>query len=325
MGGSLAVAGRGATRGTPPGGPRAALARRGLAMKAALALWLLLGSLPAAGAPEARLEGGGRHFLWRAKSSTATVYIAGSIHLLKREHYPLPRPFEEAFAAAETVVFELDLERAEPAAVASLLFSQGSFRDGRTLRGVLRPQEREELAARSRALGLDLGQLDGFKPWLVALTVASARLKALGFEAELGVDRYFFARAKSQGKRIVGLETVEEQVGFLDGLPEEAQIAYLMKTARELELVESNFAEILRAWRGGDPAALETLLAASFEGYAVVRERLLFERNRKWIARIEELLRGKETALVVVGAGHLLGREGLLELLRSRGFSVEQL
>jgi uncharacterized protein YbaP (TraB family) len=291
---------------------------------AALALAFLLGTSPAIQV-EPRAEPRERHFLWRVKSSSATVYLAGSIHLLKREHDPLPRAFEEAFGAASSVVFELDLGSAEPAAAASLILSRGSRRDGRTLRGILSPEEYEEIAAKSRAMGLEPRQLDGLKPWLVALTLASARLKALGFSAEHGMDRHFFGKARSQGKRVLALETVEEQVGFLDGLPEDVQIAYLMKTARELELVEKNFEALLRAWRRGDPAALESLLAPPLERYPVVRERLLSQRNLRWVEKIEGLLEGKETSLVVVGAGHLVGRGGLLELLERRGYAVEQL
>jgi uncharacterized protein len=162
------------------------------------------------------------------------------------------------------------------------------------------------------------------KPWFVALTLVAIKLQSLGLDANSGVDRYLAQRAKNNGKATRGLETLEFQIGLLDQLPKTDQEQMLRETVRELDLLDKNIDEIVQSWATGDVDLLAKLLLAGMKEYPEVYQRIVVERNRRWLPEIEKLIHDGSGAMLVVGAAHLVGQDGVIEMLKAKGYRVEQ-
>jgi uncharacterized protein YbaP (TraB family) len=162
------------------------------------------------------------------------------------------------------------------------------------------------------------------KPWFAAITLVATKLKALGLAPGLGVDQHLAAEAKRRGKPTSGLETLEFQIGLLDQLSKQNQEAMLRETVTELDLLDRNINEIVRSWVEGDEVVLTKLLLAGMMEFPEIHEKIIVERNRRWLPEIEKFLREGSGAIVVVGAAHLVGQDGIIEMLKTKGYSVEQ-
>jgi hypothetical protein len=163
------------------------------------------------------------------------------------------------------------------------------------------------------------------KPWMAALSVAGLELARAGYQPASGLDLHFSRRAAEAGKERQALETVEQQLGLFTGLSPEESAAFLRSTLDELETMIPLLDQVAASWRVGEVKPVEDLLGSEFSEFPELRERMVAARNRAWLERIEALLAGDRDALVVVGALHLVGPEGLVALLRGRGYTVTQL
>jgi uncharacterized protein YbaP (TraB family) len=282
--------------------------------------WLILFGLllsQGAGAQE-------KSFLWKVNAEKGSLYILGSIHFLKKENYPLKRSIEEAFNAAKNLLLEIDLKSADPATVQRVTLEKGMNRDGATLQQKVSPETYDLAEQRAKELGIDIRALSPFKPWLAALTMTALQLQRLGFDASFGVDRHLADRGAKAGKVMNGLETVDFQIGLIDQLPPRDQESMLRQSLKEMDLVDRSLERIVRSWSTGDIHSLEELLLSSMRDYPQVHEKIIVDRNRRWLPQIEKALKRKESTLVVVGAAHLVGKDGILELLKARGYTLEQ-
>lgn len=280
---------------------------------------VLLLAAPVVGAEELS----DRSFLWRVASPSATVYLLGSVHLMKADAYPLSPAIEKAFRDAGVLVFEVDLARLTAAALE--LLAAGSLPDDQRLREVLPEETWDLVESRLVDLGMDVAGVQGMRPWLLAVSLTSAELARAGYDGTAGVDLHFFERARAAGKRTLALESVEFQVSLFGDLTPEEDAAFLRYTLEELDAVIPMVDELMEDWKAGNVAEVETLLIDAYREFPGLFRRLVSDRNRNWLPRVEELLAGDETAMVVVGALHLVGEQGLLELLRRGGYSVQQL
>jgi uncharacterized protein YbaP (TraB family) len=266
-----------------------------------------------------------KSFLWQLQSGKGDIYILGSIHFLKRENYPLNPTIEKAFDSAKKLVFEIDFKGADSGTVQRLTLEKGLHRDGKTLQQNVSAETYSLAAKRAQELGLDIAALSPLKPWMVALTMTSLQLQKLGFDPNSGIDRYFAGRATTAGKPIAGLETAAFQIGLMDQLSASDQESMLRQSLREMDLLDKALDEIVRSWAAGDVPALEQLLLKAMREYPAVHQKVVVDRNRRWLPEIERLIKGGESALVVVGAAHLVGKEGVIELLKERGYTLEQM
>jgi hypothetical protein len=162
------------------------------------------------------------------------------------------------------------------------------------------------------------------KPWFAAINLIAMKLRALGLDPRRGVDQYLAAEAKRSGKPTSGLETLEFQIGLLDQLSKQNQEAMLRETVTELDLLDRNINEIVRSWVEGDATVLTRLLLAGMVQFPEIHEKIIVQRNRRWLPEIEKLLQQGSAAMIVVGAAHLVGRDGIIEMLKTKGYSVEQ-
>ncbi|MGH7493444.1 MAG: TraB/GumN family protein [bacterium] len=268
---------------------------------------------------------GQKHCLWKITSSKNTVFFLGSIHLLKKENYPLPDAFEQAFQEAEIAVLELNPDSLSPARLQALTLAKGMYQNGKTLQASLAPETYKLVDDRLREMGMAAALLNNFEPWLVAVTIATLKLQQLGLDPSLGVDKHFFDKAKLDKKEILSFETVEYQLDRIDGLSPKLQEAFLLQTLKDWDLIAREFDELVQAWATGATPALEAMLFESFEEFPEVYARLIIERNQNWLPQIETFLQQERDYLLVVGAGHLVGKDSVLELLRAKGYEPEQL
>lgn len=285
------------------------------------ALWLLV---PVAPLRALAAEPG---FLWRVRQGAGTVYLAGSIHVLPAGA-TLPPPYLRAYAEAEGLMMEVDLTVLEsPEGLGAFLrevMVRALLPPNRSLRTMLGPERWTRLVAALGPMGLPPEGLDRLEPWAASLMLTSLSLKQEGFEAESGVESQLLRRASSDGKPIAALETLEQQLDLFDGLAEADQVAILDQGLAELAMVSGSTAAMETAWRRGDQAALLDLLQRSMPEGSKTRHQFLSQRNQAWRQVIEDRLRRPDDTLVVVGALHLLGEDGLVALLRQRGFVVER-
>ena len=265
-----------------------------------------------------------RPFLWTATSPTATVHLLGSIHLATPDIYPLDPRVETAFQAAGTLVLELPLDPATQLQAAAQFAKAGSYPPGDTIDLHLDRAVLEALQQRLRKTAVAFSTVRSQRPWFVALMLSLGEMQRLGFRPELGVDLHLAARAQGQ-KRILGLETVDEQVAMFAGMSETLQEQMLKDSLERLDEVGELLRQALDLWRAGDAEGMYELLMAPMRGeFPEIYQRLVAERNRRMAAAIEGYLRGTGGTFVVVGSGHLGGPDGILPLLRAKGYTLTQ-
>ena len=291
-----------------------------------LVLLLTLWWVCPAGAQPSNPAAATRHSLWKVEGGTNVVYLLGSFHLLKAEDYPLAPPMEAAFSNSTVVAFETDLEEMDKPETALKMMSQCALPAGQTLKEQLSPGLYEELSRHATQAGIPMMALDHLRPALAVMMIEVSALLKLGVNPEYGVDKYFFSRARKDGKTVVPLETMDFQIGLLTDFSKEEGELLVKTSLADIDNTKKDYDEMVAAWRIGDSAAMAKLLNQATQESPVIYKRLLSDRNRSWVPRVEELLRGNRKAIVIVGAGHLVGADGVVELLRkNKNLKVTQL
>ena len=259
--------------------------------------------------------------VWALRGSHNTVYLAESVHLLKADNATLPAAFDRAYAAAKTIVMEIDLSSLDPTAVQDFMLQHGVLK-GTTLQQQLGAQRYGKLTAEAARLGLPMAALDQLAPWAIALSLTDLEYLQLGYDPEQGVEMQIERRAQQDGKPILGLETLEQQLGQLEGLTSSQQTRFLELTLEDMQDADHDTDELLRAWRSGDTQHLADLMSREYREFPELYRALVTDRNARWLPQIERFLRDDHDYMVVVGALHLVGRDGLLELARRDGINA---
>lgn len=284
--------------------------------------WVLaaLAALALLAAGGARADGDGPVWAVQGRGG-GTVYLAASVHALNATRSALPPAFEIAYRDAERLVMEIDFDNLDEAAIASYMATHAVFSGDDTLRTVLGPERFARVDREARALGVPLDSLGTLEPWAVAIMLTQLQLASLGLDPQQGVEQQLAARAQADGKPITGLETVEAQLGVLDGLSYADQARFLELTVDDLETMPAELERMLDAWQRADVDALGKLLLGEYQRFPALYEPLIDARNRLWLPQIDSLLERADDTLVVVGALHLVGRNGLLAQLERRGLT----
>jgi hypothetical protein len=264
------------------------------------------------------------HMLWSLQGKTNKIYLLGSIHLLK-DSETLPPAVDSAYADAEKLVMEIDMDDLDQAKMQQDVMELAVLPEGQSLQQQLGPQTYQQFASKLQPLSIDPTLLDRFRPWFAAITLVQVQMMKLGFDPNSGVEMRLTRRATEDHKPIQGLETVREQLEVMAHLPDKQQREFLLYSVDDAERMTTELDDMLNAWRRGDAAALAKLLQESYDEYPDLYRPLTVERNRKWIPQIEQLLDAKEDYLVVVGALHLVGKDSVIDLLERKGYKLQQL
>lgn len=271
----------------------------------------------------------GNSFLWKATSDTNTVYLLGSIHVARDDFYPLPEEIERAFEESKVLAVEVDVKNADAvAAVQQAMLTKGVHLDGGTLADDVSPDTLKRFREHYRAKNLPGQQLEVLRPWAAALTLAIMELQAIGFKADLGIDVHFLTKAHDASKPVVELESAAAQIDLLSGFGKELEEKFLVQTLAGMDDLGKTMDKAAEAWKSGDVKTLQAELLDKPLREAPetkpVYEKLFDERNVKMAEKVEGFLKGGEQHFVVVGAGHLIGKQGMVDLLKKKGFKVEQ-
>lgn len=263
--------------------------------------------------------------LWKVQGKSNTIYFLGSIHLLKPAAYPLDPAIDEAFNDSPNLVFEMNMDSAATPAAQQFILSKAMFSGEQSLKTGLSPSTFHLADSLCTLVGMDINRLLLFKPWMVATTVMLVKMQKMGFDPNFGVDRVYFNKGKEAQKRLLGFETVQEQIGFIDGLALSVQEKMIRQMAVEFNTIETYLDDIVLSWKNGNMTTLEDLFLESYRQEPALHEILLNQRNRNWMKKIHAYLKGSDNYMIIVGAGHMVGENGLVQLLKKEGFVVTQL
>jgi uncharacterized protein len=275
-------------------------------------------------APNSRI-GESKSTLWKVQGDHNSVYLLGSIHVLSKEAYPLKPALEHAFDDAQQVVFEIDLTRFTKKSFKQEFSRTAIYPPGQSLSKKLSPQTIELLKSVLPLYGLSLKEIEHLKPWFVAEALSSRTLEMAGFSDRLGIDFYFYRKAQAAGKPVLGLETLRDQAEIFDRFNDEQNEQYLASTLSGLPAYTEMIRQLVAAWKDGNVQVLDRLLNQDKRADPVTHETLFSRRNSKWMPEIERYAHGNGNYLIIVGAGHLVGDDGVVAQLRRAGYSVLQL
>src|SRR3954464_3715377 len=280
---------------------------------------LVVALVAAAQAVEAKTFG------WKATGKSGTIYLVGSIHVMSASFYPLNPALDAAFKDADLLVEEVDLAQMTDPMAQMAMLTRGMLPSGQSLDKVLSPATLALVNKTTADMGGAAGPLMRFKPWMLAIALQGMELAKAGFDPALGLDQHFYEQAKEGGKTVQGLETVDYQISRFDQLTLEQQDRMLAETPKQLATEPRTVGKLGDEGKSGDVAALERIALADVKSDPAMYQRLLVERNKNWMPQIEALFARRGRALVVVGAAHLIGPDGLIAMLRAKGYTVEQL
>ncbi|MGW8303817.1 MAG: TraB/GumN family protein [Desulfobacterales bacterium] len=275
-------------------------------------------------AKSADVEQATQSCLWTVNTQSNKIYLLGSLHILKANAYPLAVAIEKAYADSRVIIFETDIAALQTPGLQTKLLELGIYPADQNLLQNLDADTRQQLEKKMSEIGLPLEQFSQFKPWFVALTLTTLELQRMGYNPNYGIDVYFFNKARADGKEVGFLEPAEFQINLLGKMVEQDQYDFLSQTLNDLEVVNELAGDLVRSWKYGDTAKLHELLSKSFKDYPRLHDRLLIQRNKNWVQQIEGAMRKNKNVLFVVGAGHLVGPESVVDMLKERGYQVKQ-
>jgi uncharacterized protein len=306
-----------------------AFGRRLMGTAAAAALGLGLGLAVIAGAPapvmaqDAAAAEAGKPALWVLRDADSTIYLFGTVHLLRPETVWNSPVVDQAFNSADQIWFEIENPDDQAAAI-PLVQRYGIDRET-PLSSRLNAEELVQLNTMAEAMGMSGPMLEPMRPWLAALTLSVAPLTKAGYDPESGVELVFRARALEAGKPISGLETIEEQLQVLSGMSEDAQMAFLRSVISDFENATVELDRLVEAWAVGDVETLEAIgVTPMREESEPFYQALLVKRNANWAGQIDTMMDGEGVIFIAVGSAHLAGDDSVQVMLEQRGYTVER-
>lgn len=263
--------------------------------------------------------------VWKVTKGDDVVYVGGTIHILNQSDYPLPTVFDTAYQDSQKLVFEVDTEAMSSPQMQQKMAAMMMNKSGENWLDLLSEKNRKKLTEETTKLGLPLGKLSAMNPNFAILMIYQMDMMKKGLVNAEGVEKYYTRQGKQDQKRFGHLETIEQQLALLAKEPDEnfdQDVGYFLEKMAETETIWN---ELRSAWRTGDFAMLEKLTIDEFKAYPDVYDELLVERNHNWIPQIEAMFDAEGIEFVMVGAAHLVGEDGVLRLLKDKGYRVEPL
>jgi len=264
------------------------------------------------------------HSLWELHGKHNTVFLLGSIQVLRPGDYPLSPAVMQAYASSKSLLMEINLADMDLEQLQAEMLASAMLPEGKSLPGVLGPKRYSRAESLARDVGVELAAFDQFAPWFAAEAISQLQLLQLGFQPTSGVEMYFLERARSDGKSIAGLETVHDQIALFEGLSLDAQAEYLVASLEQAHELPKQVDDMVHAWQRGDTAWFDDQLKSELGRDPALYQSVLAARNRKWIPKIEALLNDDKNYLVIVGTGHLVGRNSVIDLLKKDGVGATQ-
>lgn len=262
--------------------------------------------------------------VWKVEGNGNTIYLGGSVHVLRPGDYPLPEEFNVAFNKAEAIVLEADIEKLEDPEIAQSLIVKGIYQGEKNLQNVLSEEVYAKLKVQCSNLSIPIENLAKLKPSLVVLTLTVMKMQQMGISAE-GIDKHFYVKSKAENKDILFLETVEEQIELIVNMGEGNEDDFVLKSLKDFESMEKDLSSLMVGWRDGTSKVMKKELKEMKKEFPELYQSLLVQRNNNWMPKIDQYMNDKQVEFIIVGSLHLHGIEGLLKKLKDKGYLVEQL
>ena len=272
-------------------------------------------------------EQNGKSFIWKISSNDSYVYLLGSIHVASPELYPLDSAIESAFEMSDKLAVETNVNEVSPLKTLLLIEKYGLYPEGEGLKENLPETLYTELRKQLSELGLLMVDINDYRPWLIVMMMEGMVMVEQEYSAEYGIDLHFMDRAADRDMEILELESAEYQFELLSNLPDELMIKVLEMSIEEPLTVE-DVDLLFEFWEDGDAEGLEALMFEGISEEPVLEpyyDAIFTQRNINMMTKIEEYLADEYIYFIVVGAGHLVGEEGLINLFNEAGYTIEQL
>ncbi|MEM9055123.1 MAG: TraB/GumN family protein, partial [Pseudomonadota bacterium] len=271
-------------------------------------------------------EGPGAPAMWTLSDEDTTVYLFGTVHLLRPDLEWRTDAFNAAVSSADKIVFEVDMKsEAAQSAIMTDFVGRGMFQDGRTLKGVLEDSDEAIISAAFDSVGLPIDAMNTFEPWMASMNLGIMKLVNDGYDPNAGVEMVIEEEAAAAGKSFGYLETISQQADAFDLLPEQDQIAMLYETALLLDESPRMLDLLVSEWAEGDLEGISALVYNPDGGgfTEAAYESVLVKRNEAWVPQIEAMLDEPGIVFIAVGAGHLAGPDSVVTMLRDKGYTIE--
>ena len=263
--------------------------------------------------------------LWKVQFQTHTTYIGGTCHVLRQSDYPLPDEFERAYADSDVIVFETEIDKLNSPEIQKIITANGIYKDDLSLDKVLSNKTYDLLRRYCEALGIPVSALNRLKPPMVVLTLLALELQRLGVN-QTGVDIYFHNKATNEGKKVKWLESVNEQMEFVLSMGQGNENDFIEHSIKDLKKTKKITDELIVAWKQGNDEKLHKLFVTQMKNdYPDLYNTLLVERNRQWLPKIERYVQDSPKEFVLIGVGHLVGEEGIIQCLKRQGYRINKL
>ena len=289
-----------------------------------LSLVSLLAASSAGGQSMPSIAQSDRGLFWKVEKDGRTSYLLGTVHAWKREWLPLNPTIEKAFAGSKTLVVELDAANMDMGSAVQRMLLAGSD----TLEARIGKSLYEQTTAEAARLQVPEAAIAKVKPWGAMLVLAATKLQQLGFSPDTGIDNYLIQKANASGKRVIELESGDQQLAMMDALSARLQIAMLSEFVANSDRTLQVINDIVSAWKKGDADAAFKLNQKGFDDTEAKREfddKFLYQRDVAMTRKIEELLRQPGPHFIAVGSLHLVGPKSIVEQLKAKGYRVEQI
>jgi len=263
--------------------------------------------------------------VWKVSKGDSELFIAGTVHILPPSQFPLPSEFNQAYQQADSIVLEAKLPDPSDQKAQMAMIQQLSYPAGEKLSQVVSESTYKELAQYLTGLGVNLDELNGFKPGFIVsmMTVMAAHKAQLAGE---GVDAYYAKLAKKDSKKMAYLETPQFQLNMIANMGKGSEDKFIQEALKEMSELKPQLEKLITAWRKGDMTEVDKLIIDKVAKEDPSTYQTLFvKRNNNWIPKIEAMLIDKDKEMVLVGAGHLAGKDSVLTLLRNKGYTVSKL
>ena len=262
--------------------------------------------------------------LWKISKNGNELYLGGTIHVLKKEDYPLPVEFSKAFKKSDTLVFETNIELTKTPEFSQKMTKMLTFPAGKSLNDAISNKTFNKIKKYLAERNIPVESFLSYKPSMIVLIITVIELQKMGM-VDIGVDEYFHNKAKQSGKITEYFETVDEQLEFIRTMGLGNEDAMLLSSIDDMSRMEAVMNTIKSAWLSGDETKLvEVGLVEMMRDYPGIYQSLLVKRNNNWMPHIERMMSDNKVEMVLVGALHLVGKDGLLQQLRDKGYTVKQ-
>lgn len=283
------------------------------------------------GGEEAKTEitGPSQGLFWKLKTGKAEIYFLGSIHIVPQRIYPLRDEIYKAFDGSDNLVVEIDITAVDQESLAMDFASRGQYAQGDSIRNHITEKLANTIDEMLEEYGMSLDIFGNLKPWYLSQVITIMEIANMGYSTDLGIDLHFLNKANDGGKTILELETIEDQIDLLSGMPEDIQILQLEQLVHQMRYLRLQLNTMVNSWMAGKTDIIERMTSYDYmdnaEDYAPVYDAMFTNRNIKMAEKIAVMAEQGGTYFIIVGAGHYVGKNNVLQLLQEKGFSIEKL